>query len=208
MESSHEYGSHLHRMLPPFVRSTLPLLPARLRSLTSLRSPVPGGAFCDARNPPSCHCEVTASFINDNGSTGMSINAYSEPADSSSSDAPALDRQLPSTALLSVSGMEDEQDHSEFIKATQNSVDNLQYDRLMRHFLRSVREMDARRQLDSQRLLEVVPRKSEGRRIGGREPRLPLNFNGQSHDAVDHRWSPSGIKWRYARQGQSAPIHA
>lgn len=33
------------------------------------------------------------------------------------------------------------------------------------------------------------------------EDRLGPNFGAHSYDGVDCRWSPSGIKWRYARQG-------
>lgn len=83
--------------------------------------------------------------------------------------------------------------------ADHESMDDVHYEQLMRHFLRSVREVDTRRQLDNRRLLEGSQAQHRGHDMDA--PRLPRNFNGQIHDIVDQRWSPSGIKWRYARQG-------
>lgn len=37
------------------------------------------------------------------------------------------------------------------------------------------------------------------------EDRLGPNFGAHSYHGVDCRWSPSGIKWRYARQGTHHP---
>ncbi|ETS82793.1 hypothetical protein PFICI_04669 [Pestalotiopsis fici W106-1] len=90
-------------------------------------------------------------------------------------------------------------------------VDDIRYEQLVRHLLRSVKDMENntnRRQLDIRRLLEgplsspqQPPHAREVAIQAQQQQRLPHNFGGQSHDAVNQRWSPSGIKWRYARQG-------
>ncbi|KAF7521273.1 hypothetical protein G7054_g12492 [Neopestalotiopsis clavispora] len=93
--------------------------------------------------------------------------------------------------------------------------DDIRYEQLVRHLLRSVKDIDnPRRQTDIRRLLEEPlpsatqqqPQPHHVREVAihvqQQQQRLPQNFDGQSHDAVDQRWSPSGIKWRYARQGE------
>lgn len=100
--------------------------------------------------------------------------------------------------------------------ATPDVEDDLRYEQLVRHLLRSVnkdvdsnstrlRQTDARRLFEGPPLLQLSqpppPHALEIAAINGQQ-RLPPNFNGQAHDAVDQRWSPSGIKWRYARQGE------
>lgn len=101
--------------------------------------------------------------------------------------------------------------------ATPDVEDDLRYEQLVRHLLRTVnkdvdsnntrpRQTDARRLLEGPPLLQLSqpppPHALEIAAIHGQQQRLPPNFNGQAHDAVDQRWSPSGIKWRYARQGE------
>ncbi|KAK6064854.1 hypothetical protein SCUP515_11561 [Seiridium cupressi] len=204
MESVDDSRLQLLSMLPPFLQARLPMVPARLRSFASLNWSVAASSasFCNNSPQPgrrSQHASAAAAAAN----ASSVSSSYSEPVESSSSESsfsPGFNHYSAATSLSAILASEDDHEYTGE-NMDRDSMDHAQYEQLLQHFLRSLRDMDTRRQLDSQRLLEGPQMQPGGRETGNREPRLPRNFDGQSHDAVDRRWSPSGIKWRYARQG-------
>lgn len=195
-------------MLPCFFQSRLSVVSARIRAFSSFQS---------SDNPfyHSSHiCQGAATdYKNDTDSPDSHLSK-------SHSSTPSNSRKAIYTPSSVVAREGDEvasSSPSGGVMATPDVEDDLRYEQLVRHLLRTVnKDVDSNntrpRQTDAWRLLEgpplpqlsqpPPPHALEIAAIHGQQQRLPPNFNGQAHDAVDQRWSPSGIKWRYARQGE------
>lgn len=198
MESGDDYIIQLISMLPSYLQSRLPIVPLRLRSFGSLQSSIAGTA-CGSSSQTRA-TTLSRNFNNINGNAECSSYSELTEASSSSGSFTSTRRRSITTSLSSIlANDDDDQDHPGNAMAEQGPIDEIHYEQFVRHFLRSVREVDTRRQLDSRRLLEGSQTQPGDLQV--RPPRLPRHFNGRSHDTVDQRWSPSGIKWRYARQG-------
>ncbi|KAH8196523.1 hypothetical protein TruAng_009319 [Truncatella angustata] len=180
-------------------------MPAQLKSLRSMQSAVTSGTSRNDQQPQQTRrSRFTSIFASASSSSSSNVGSYANSTDSSSSESASstFSRHSASTSLSSIMTSEDHQAYPEDAMEDQEAPSNVHYEQLANQFLRYVKEVDTRRNLDNRRLLEPSSRMQPyDRKLPTREPRLPREFNGNSHDAVDQRWSPSGIKWRYARQG-------
>jgi hypothetical protein len=167
-------------ILPSPVQSRIPAMP--FRSFLSLTKSVD---VVLAEVPPALpprRSHKTSGILSSNSNyTGLASTSNSNHSSISSTSTLVSDLDMDSDTLIGASSS------TSTATTRRNSVDCRQP-----QFQRFPAFIMDDRQLPDDR-----------QRAKGKEVRLPQEFGASTYDAVNQRWSPSGIKWRYARQGTS-----
>ncbi|KAI1850092.1 hypothetical protein JX265_003465 [Neoarthrinium moseri] len=213
MESPDDYGLHVFNMLPSSVQSRMAAMPARLKSLDSLRKSVIASAPLNMPQVQLRRSKTTSSVSTKTSSSSSSsftasslvesdsASSSESTATSSGTESIATTRQSSSTSLRSIS---ERNAASEYFGSYLPETPALghQCQHLQPSLLGTTLEMEHAHQLRAAQL--------QMQWQAARQPdlRLPPNFNASSHDIANRKWSPSGIKWRYARQGAELATQA
>ncbi|KAI0132539.1 hypothetical protein BJ170DRAFT_614360 [Xylariales sp. AK1849] len=186
MESADDLaaGLHLFNMLPSSLQSRIPALLRRFESFESLRTFI-SPSTNDLSRLPSRHLKSTTA-ASSNSSSSSSSSTYLESPSSSST--PTTSHYSVPTSLHTLS--DEDLDSSDLQIPVPHSSGTIS------HWRRQQTERSLPATMEDRQ-----PLGANDRQIVQRKNRLPRDFNVSSYDTVDRRWSPSGIKWRYARQG-------
>lgn len=198
MDTGDNHSQDMFNILPPSLQSRMPdLLKRSFATLPLRRSrttpPIP-------QRPSSS--AGTASSYSDSDATLFSYSS----SEASSTSARCSEQSVPPYSATSRDMSFTPPSEDQFAMDDPSS-EYRRYPQLAR-LLQAAMEMDQSQSQSQNRMLELLQAQS-------RQPdpsfshiaRLPRDFNVSSHDAADQKWSPAGIKWRYARQGTYSGLY-
>jgi hypothetical protein len=196
MDAPDDYRQDVLNMLPPSLQSRVPDLLKRSFATLPLRRSRPATSMPQR---PSSSGTATGSSHGSYLETDASLFSPSS-SEASSVRAPCSEPSAPPFSTLgrdmNFAGPSDDR------YAMDDPANDYRRHPQLTRLLQAAMEMDQSQSQSQNRMLELQKSRQRQAEPGlGQLARLPQDFNVSSHDAADRKWSPSGIKWRYARQG-------